>query len=81
MGERPGGLVQEDLRSVVNVYGFRDRAAISHIQAQVDPGLADLELPGGYRIRQEGEIANMEESFSRLGEAILVTNKSGKEET
>jgi len=69
---KPSRLVREDLRSVVNVHGFRDRVAISHIQAQVDRGLADLDLPGGYRIQQEGETANMEESFSRLGEAILV---------
>lgn len=56
----------------MNIHGFRSQAAISYIQEQVDNALADLELPSGYHIRQEGEIMNMNDSFSRLGQAMLI---------
>ena len=64
---------REDLRSVINVRGFRSKTAISHIQEQVNIKLADLELPAGYMVRQRGEISSMKESFSQLGQAILLS--------
>jgi multidrug efflux pump subunit AcrB len=65
--------IREDLQNVVSVYGYRDTAAISHIQAGVERAIADLDLPPGYSISQEGEIKNMKESFSRLGQAIVLS--------
>ena len=65
--------IREDLQSVVNVYGYRDTTAISHLQTGVDRALAELDLPPGYTITQEGEIKSMNESFSRLGQAIVLS--------
>ncbi len=65
--------IREDLQNVVSVYGYRDTAAISHIQAGVERAIADLDLPPGYSISQEGETKNMKESFSRLGQAIILS--------
>ena len=65
--------IREDLQSVVNVYGYRDTTAISHLQAGVDRALAELDLPPRYSITQEGEIKSMNESFSRLGQAIVLS--------
>ena len=65
-------MVRQDMQQAVDVYGYRDTASISFIQGQVRERLRDLQLPGGYRLSQEGEIKNMRESFSRLGGALLV---------
>ena len=65
--------IRQDLQNVVNVYGYRDTTAISHLQAGVERALADLDLPPGYSITQEGEIRHMNESFSRLGQAIVLS--------
>ena len=66
-------LIREDLQSVVDVYGYRAKTAISHIQEQVDAVLSDLALPAGYHMVQKGEIANMTESFSNLGKAMAIS--------
>ncbi len=65
--------IREDLQSVVNVYGYRDTTAISHLQEGVHRVLDDLDLPPGYTISQEGEVKYMNESFSRLGQAIMLS--------
>ena len=66
-------LIREDLQSVVDIYGYRAKTAISHIQEQVDTVLTDLDLPAGYHMVQKGEIANMNESFSNLGGAMVIS--------
>jgi multidrug efflux pump subunit AcrB len=65
--------IRDDLQSVVNVYAYRDTMAISHLQAGVEKALAGMEVPPGYSISQKGEITYMNESFSRLGQAILIS--------
>jgi multidrug efflux pump subunit AcrB len=65
--------IRDDLQSVVNVYAYRDTMAISHLQAGVEKALAGMKVPPGYSITQEGEIKYMNESFSRLGQAILIS--------
>jgi len=63
-------ITRQDLLPVVDVRGYRDRTAITHLQEQVEAALADIELPAGYRITQEGEIRQMKESFGELGVAM-----------
>jgi multidrug efflux pump subunit AcrB len=65
--------IRDDLQSVVNIYAYRDTMAISHLQAGVEKALAKMEIPPGYSFSQEGEIKYMNESFSRLGQAILIS--------
>ncbi len=64
---------RENLSPVVNVRGYRNTTAITHLQSQVEKLLEDLSLPPGYRISQEGEIKPMKEAFGRLKRAILVS--------
>jgi len=63
---------RENLSPVVDVLGYRATAAITHLQAQVNRLLADLRLPPGYSLSQEGEIKPMAEAFGRLRRALLL---------
>lgn len=65
--------IREDLQSVVSVSGYRDTMAISHIMGGVHKALADVKIPPGYSLSQEGEIKYMQESFSRLGRALKLS--------
>ncbi|MBA2848461.1 efflux RND transporter permease subunit [Thermosulfuriphilus ammonigenes] len=63
---------RQGLSPVVDVLGYRYTTAITHLQGQVNRLLADLPLPPGYRISQEGESKHMGESFSRLKKALIL---------
>lgn len=67
---RQSRITRQNLLPVVNIRGYRDRTAITHLQDQVKAVLADMQLPAGYAITQEGEIRQMKESFSELGMAM-----------
>ncbi|GAB6909532.1 efflux RND transporter permease subunit [Desulfosarcina cetonica] len=67
---RQARITRQDLLPVVNVLGYRDRTAITHLQDQVQRVLSDVKLPAGYLITQEGEIRQMRESFAELGLAM-----------
>ncbi len=62
---------RQGLSPVVDILGYRYTTAITHLQGQVNRLLADLPLPPGYRISQEGEIKHMKESFGRLKKALI----------
>ncbi len=61
-----GVVVRENLSPVIDVLGYRKKAAISHIQTQVEKVLDGFLIPKGFRLFQEGEIKPMKEAFSRL---------------
>jgi len=65
-------ITRENLQPTVDVLGYRSTTAITHIQAQVNKAVAELELPSGYSISQEGEIAQMKKSFGRLGRSLAI---------
>ncbi len=65
--------IRENLQPAVDIYGYRDEAAISHLQSRAETALKGLQLPPGYSISQEGESKFMQESFSRLGQAIILS--------
>jgi multidrug efflux pump subunit AcrB len=67
---RQSRITRQALLPVVNILGYRNQAAITHLQDQVKTVLADLQLPAGYHITQEGEIRQMKESFGELGMAM-----------
>ncbi|WP_419660511.1 MdtC: multidrug resistande protein, AcrB/AcrD/AcrF family [Desulfosarcina variabilis str. Montpellier] len=67
---RQSRITRQNLLPVINVRGYRDKTAITHLQDQVATVLADIQLPAGYHITQEGEIRQMKESFSELGLAM-----------
>ncbi len=63
---------RQSLSPVIDVLGYRNTAAITHLQSQVDGLLENLDLPRGYWISQEGEIKPMKEAFGRLKKALIV---------
>jgi multidrug efflux pump subunit AcrB len=67
---RQSRITRQGLSPVINIRGYRDRTAITHLQDQVQTALADMPLSAGYRISQEGEIRQMKESFAELGLAM-----------
>jgi len=63
-------VTRENLQPTINVIGYREKAPISYLDAQVEAVLADMDLPGGYAITRMGEVTHMNETFSRLGGAL-----------
>ncbi len=68
-----GIIVRQDLLPVIDVLGYRQLAAISHIQAGVNQALQGLKIPSGVKVSQEGEIKPMQESFGRLKKALILS--------
>ena len=68
----PSLITRQGLERTVDVQAYRAKRPISHLQEDVDTALAGLELPRGYRISQEGEIKQMDDSFARLGMALAL---------
>jgi multidrug efflux pump subunit AcrB len=65
-------ITRQGLQRTLDVQAYRSRRPISHMQEDVEAALADLELPAGYRISHEGEIKQLNESFGRLGQALVL---------
>ena len=65
-------ITHQGLVRTLDVQAYRARRPISHLQEDVVTALAGLELPPGYRISHEGEIKQMNESFGRLGKALVL---------
>ena len=61
---------RQELTPAVDVYGYRETMAITHLQAGIDKALAGLSVPPGYKISHEGEIKNMSEAGGRLARAL-----------
>ena len=60
------------LSPVVDIFGYRNNTAITHLQEQVNKITKKIKLPLGYRIYQEGEIKHMKESFKRLTKSLIL---------
>ena len=65
-------ITRQGLQRTLDVQAYRARQPISHLQDDVVKALAGLELPAGYSLSHEGEIKQMNESFSRLGMALAL---------
>ncbi len=66
----PATHTHQALTPTLDIVGYRRDIAITHLQANVDRALEGIELPRGYTLSQEGEIAQMNESFVRLVRAL-----------
>ena len=69
---RQSKITRQNLMPVVNLFGHRDKTAITHLQDQVSHVLSDIALPAGYTLTQEGEIRQMTESFGNLGHSMVM---------
>lgn len=66
----PSLITREGLQYTANVYGFREKAAISHIMESFEEASRDMVLPHGVSMSQSGDIAQFNESAARMVGAI-----------
>jgi multidrug efflux pump subunit AcrB len=67
----PSLITREGLNYTLNVYGFREKAAISHIMSNFEEQAKDIVLPQGVTMEQTGDIKQFKASAERMIGAIL----------
>jgi len=70
--KEPTLITREDLQYTLEVYGNREKAAISHIMANFEKQLASVKLPKGVELEQIGDIKQFKASAGRMVGAIIV---------
>lgn len=68
----PSLLTRQDMENSIDVMGYREKAAVSHIMANVEKALKGISLPPGYKISQEGDSKQSKESFAALMAALMI---------
>ncbi len=66
----PGIITREGLNYTLNVYGFREKTAISHIMKNFDKAFQGSELPPSVTMEQVGDVKEFGNSAGRMGGAI-----------
>ncbi len=66
----PSLITREGLNYTLNVYGFREKAAISHIMANFEEAAKDIRLPDSVTMEQTGDIKQFKSAASRMIGAI-----------
>jgi multidrug efflux pump subunit AcrB len=66
----PSLITREGLNYTLNVYGFREKAAISHIMANFEEASKDIVLPQSVTMEQTGDIKQFKSSAGRMVKAI-----------
>ncbi len=66
----PGVISREGLNYTLNVYGYREKAAISHIMDNFDAAFAGVKLPPSVTLEQVGDIKEFRNSAGRMVSAI-----------
>jgi multidrug efflux pump subunit AcrB len=68
----PSVITRQGLARTLDIQAYRALQPISHLQEDVDQALDGLVLPPGYSLSHEGEIKQMNESFTRLVQALVL---------
>lgn len=68
----PSVITRQGLERTLDIQAYRARQPISQLQEDVDTALNGLVLPPGYTLSHEGEIKQLNESFARLGQALVL---------
>ncbi len=68
--KEPTIITREGLKYTLNVYGFREKAAISHIMSNFEKAFKGKVLPEGVTMEQTGDIKQFKDSAGRMGGAI-----------
>ncbi|HIP46672.1 MAG TPA: efflux RND transporter permease subunit [Campylobacterales bacterium] len=66
----PNVITRENLQYTLDVYGFREKAAISHIMANYDEASKDMVLPKGVELTRLGDEAQFKNSAGKMVKAI-----------
>ncbi|QOR61932.1 efflux RND transporter permease subunit [Sulfurovum sp. ST-21] len=67
----PSLITREGLQYTLEVYGDREKAAVSHIMASFEEQLAEVKLPKGVELEQIGDIKQFKASAERMVGAII----------
>ena len=67
----PSLITREGLKYTLNVYGFREKAAISHIMSNFEKAFEGKKLPEGVEMEQTGDIKQFQSSAARMIGAII----------
>lgn len=68
----PTTFTHQNLERSVDVLGFRRDIAVTALDSHVQAALKGFELPRGYTLSDEGEMKEMNESFTRLIQALAL---------
>ncbi len=70
----PTLITREGLMYTINIIGYREKAAISHIIENYHKAVkeAGFSLPGGYEISNQGDIQQLNDSMKRMFKAIAL---------
>jgi len=66
----PSLITREGLQYTLNIYGFREKAAISHIMSNFEEAFQTKVLPDGITMEQTGDIKQFKSAASRMIGAI-----------
>jgi len=69
--KEPSLITREGLQYTLEVYGDREKSAISHIMASFEKQLESVTLPKGVELEQTGEIKQFKASAERMIGAII----------
>ena len=70
--QEPSLITREDLQYTLEVYGNREKGAISHIMANFEKELESITLPKGVELEQIGDIKQFKASAERMIGAISI---------
>ncbi len=70
--KEPSLITREGLQYTLEVYGNREKAAISHIMKSFEAQLEKVELPKGVELEQIGDIKQFKSSAERMIGAIIM---------
>lgn len=70
--KEPSSITREDLAYTLEVYGNREKGAISHIMANFEKQLEKVQLPQSVELEQIGDIKQFKSSAERMVGAISV---------
>jgi len=68
--KEPSLITREGLEYTLNIYDFREKAAISHIMSNFDAAFKGTKLPEGVTMEQTGDIKQFNNSAGRMVGAI-----------
>ncbi len=69
--KEPSLITREGLKYTIDVYGFREKASISHIMDNFDKAYKGVRLPPSIEMEQTGDIAQFQDSAKRMIKAVL----------
>jgi multidrug efflux pump subunit AcrB len=66
----PALLTRQGMQNSIDVFGYREKAALSHIMDNVQKQLKGIKLPKGYKLSQEGDAKQGKENYTALMSAL-----------